>query len=540
MKKLDGCFLFVLITVFMTACDPVLDSNIPPAKTPELSLTPEPMPAPSALPASAAKRDIEGTARVWMSLNSPGELLDISKWQYVYENVDALQIRIHDLNETDSDDLSDFAALLNSSGIRLTIECDGLDYTICEKFKGKPASVGRISAMKEVAQLERLRKAGYEADYVMFDHPTIKAVFPYENYEQPPQVTYAEAAEALEFCMKYWRESYPDIKFYFCPNFPNNGWKGGLAYWYLHDEFGRGDFYEEFQAVLQATRKGGVEFEGLICDNPYDYITGEIDSNQKNKIKDIDWFERVMDLEREVRSAGLEFALFYNSDQPGMNGPAGLYYRDTLKFINEYAAKGGRTDIAVIESWYPYPAAWVPEDELYTMTNLTRDVIRQLKYGQVADLENIDMSAGAIPAAASAADKWQFDSRVEGWIERNDIAEMRCEEGALYINCTGGDPYIYSAPDLHIPADQYGKLRIRIMYSDSLTGLQVFFVPNGPPDFSPKRCYTVTEFFTAGEYTEVIIDLASHPLWKGDIGRLRIDPASQPCEVWIDSIVLEH
>jgi hypothetical protein len=138
-----------------------------------------------------------------------------------------------------------------------------------------------------------------------------------------------------------------------------------------------------------------------------------------------------------------------------------------------------------------------------------------------------------------SADRWQFDSRVEGWIEQNDIAEMRCVKGELYINCTGGDPYLFSAPDLHIPAERYSRLRIRIKYSDSLTGLQVFFGPNGPPDFSPERCYTVPNVFTAGEYTEVIIDLASHPLWKEEVGRLRIDPASQPCEVWIDSIVLE-
>ena len=540
MKKRTWCILLVLFSVLLTGCFQTADhSNL--SESTAISLTPEPISSPSHSPSPtpAAKRDIEGAPRVWMSLNHPGELLDTSKWQYVYENVDALQIRIYDLNETDSDDLSDFAALLNRSGIRLTIECEGLDYAICENYKGDPESIGRLSAMQEITQLERLRKAGYEADSVMFDHPVTRAVFPFENFDQPPQATYAEAAEALEYCMKCWRETYPEIRFFYCPNFPNNGWKGGLAYWYLHDEYGRGDFYEELQAVLQATQAGGVEFEGLICDNPYDYITGEIDSNQKNILKGINWFERVIDLEHEVRNAGLQFALFYNSDQPGTNGPAGAYYLDTLKFINEYAKAGGSTDFAVIESWYPYPAAWVPEDALYTMTNLTRDVIRQLKYGQIADLDHVDMSVGAVPEDAMLTDRWQFDSRVEGWIEQHDIAELRCENGALYINCTGGDPYLFSAPDLHIPAEQYSKLHIRIKYSDSLTGLQVFFGPNGPPDFSAERCYTVSDRFAAGEYKDVVIDLSSHPLWKGDIGRLRIDPASQPCEVWIDSIELE-
>jgi len=540
MRKPVWLILIVFLSILLTGCYHTTDSDIL-SETPAISTTPKriAVPSNSPSPTPAVKRDIEGTFRVWMSLNHPGELLDTTTWKYVYENVDTLQIRIYDLNETDSDDLFDFAALLNSSGIRLSIECEGLDYTICENYKGDPESIGRLSAMQEVAQLERLRKAGYKPDYVMFDHPVTRAVFPYEDFKQMPQVTYAEAAEALEYCMKCWRETYPDIQFFYCTNFPNHGWKGGFAYWYLHDEYGRGDFYEELQAVLQATREGGVEFEGLICDNPYDYITGKMYSNQKNILNGINWFERVMDLEQEVRNAGLQFALIYNSDQPGMKGPAGSYYLDTLKFINEYAAEGGVTDFAIIESWYPYPAAWVPEDAPYTMTNLTRDVIRQLKYNQIADLENVDMSAGAVPRDTMRTDQWQFDSRVEGWIEQNDITEMRCEKGTLYINCTGSDPYLFSAPDLHIPADQYSKLLIRIKYSDSLTGLQVFFGPNGPPDFSADRCYTVSDYFSAGEYADIMIDLSSHPLWKGDIGRLRIDPASQPCDVWIDSIILE-
>ena len=227
MRKLAWSILLFCLSIYIAGCNQTMDMNIL-SETPSISTTPKQtdVPSNSPSPTPATKRDIEGTSRVWMSLNHPGELLDTTKWKYVYDNVDALQIRIYDLNETDADDLSDFAALLNRSGIRLSIECEGLDYTICENYKEDPESIGRLSAMQEVAQLERLRKAGYEPDYVMFDHPVTRAIFPYEDYEQLPQVSYAEAADALEYCMKCWRETYPDIQFFYCPNFPNHGWKG--------------------------------------------------------------------------------------------------------------------------------------------------------------------------------------------------------------------------------------------------------------------------------------------------------------------------
>lgn len=485
------------------------------------------------------QRDLEGTPRVWMNVYYPADLVDTGKWEYVSANVDTVSLFIDYLNQTDSDTIREFASMLNRTGIKLGVECAGICDWYADKYVAGTDSLGRLSAQLEIDRLRRLKRAGKNVDYIIFDHPLTRAIYPNEDYILPARMTCAQAAEQLAYAMTHWKKEYPDIKFIYCVNFPNHGWKGGLAYYELVDKYGRGDFYEEFQAVLSAAEKAGVKFYGLLADNPYDYATGKRYSSQKKLITNINWMARLLDLEREVKSKGLVFALYFNSETPGTEGPEGEYYRQTISYLNDYTKHGGKPDINFIESWYKYPLESVPESEKYSMTYIVKDVIKQIKFGQKADLSSIDLSSKNPVVNTTYVDNWQFEGKVDGWIDQSDIEEMRSVDGALYINCNGNDPYILSPDRLNIDAKNYKQLHIRIKNMTRSTSLRVFFITNADSNMDERKSYVAPLTSGAGVYTDVYIDLASNSLWKGTITRLRIDPGDQPGEVYIDSISLE-
>lgn len=548
MKKSVDCNIIhflVMVVVLSVACscssqsvDDITVQQLSPQSSAEKSILPsqgsmEPTMQP------VRQRDLEGTPRVWMNVYHPADLVDTGKWEYVSANVDTVSLFIDYLNQTDSDTIREFASMLNRTGIKLGVECAGICDWYTDKYVAGTDSLGRLSAQLEIDRLKRLKKAGKNVDYVIFDHPLTRAIYPNEDYSLPARMTYAQAAEQLAYAMTYWKKEYPDIRFIYCVNFPNHGWKGSLAYYKLVDKYGRGDFYEEFQVVLSAAEKAGVKFYGLLADNPYEYATGKRYSSQEELIANINWMARLLDLEREVKSKGLVFALFFNSETPGTKGPEGEYYRQTISYINDYTKNGGKPDINFIESWYKYPLESVPESEKYSMTYIVKDVIKQIKFGQKADLSSIDLSSKHPVANTAYVDNWQFEGGVDGWIDQSDIEEMRSVDGALYINCSGNDPYILSPERLNIDAKSYKTLHIRIKNMTRSTSLRVFFITNADSNMDERKSYVAPLTSGAGGYTDVYIDLASNSLWKGTITRLRIDPGDQPGEVYIDSISLE-
>jgi hypothetical protein len=81
---------------------------------------------------------------------------------------------------------------------------------------------------------------------------------------------------------------------------------------------------------------------------------------------------RLVNLEAQVRAAGLPFALIYNSAEGGTTSNA-QFHDDTVAFVEAYQAAGGDPEIRHVESWYTYPDTMLPETEDYTLTNTARD-----------------------------------------------------------------------------------------------------------------------------------------------------------------------
>lgn len=137
------------------------------------------------------QRDLEGTPRVWMNVYYPADLVDTGKWEYVSANVDTISLFIDYLHQTDSDTIREFASMLNRTGIKLGVECAGICDWYADKYVAGTDSLGRLSAQLEIDRLRRLKRAGKNVDYIIFDHPLTRAIYPNEDYSLPARMTCA-------------------------------------------------------------------------------------------------------------------------------------------------------------------------------------------------------------------------------------------------------------------------------------------------------------------------------------------------------------
>lgn len=79
-----------------------------------------------------------------------------------------------------------------------------------------------------------------------------------------------------------------------------------------------------------------------------------------------------------MHAKGIRFGMFFNSDRGG-NLSDKAFYTQSLLSYKEFTANFGKVDDILIESWYPYPLALIPEDQPYTFMNLAKKMIAQLR-----------------------------------------------------------------------------------------------------------------------------------------------------------------
>ncbi|MCL5269002.1 MAG: hypothetical protein M1457_00240 [bacterium] len=183
----------------------------------------------------------------------------------------------------------------------------------------------------------------------------------------PGETTQQLMERAAGFFVDYMRtinEKYPDIRFFLLSNFPNWRWKGGpnnAADW--------GDYWDVVSAVVPRARAAKAPLIGITVDYPYNYAIRK---------GPVDWVARVREMEDYARSQGLQFNLIINC-QDGGNTSDQAFYENTLKYLDLYRKAGGHPDRYIVQSWYDYPKAIVPEDKPYSMTNLVMDVIKRTR-----------------------------------------------------------------------------------------------------------------------------------------------------------------
>ena len=138
--------------------------------------------------------------------------------------------------------------------------------------------------------------------------------------------------------------------------------------------------------------------------------------------------------------------------------------------------------------------------------------------------------------------RWEFErnGRAEGWLARKSVT-LSVDAGALAVQLQGSDPGMLSPEQLGLPTSQYGTLRLGVRNVAVDGQLQVFFTTTDEPVFSAERELVAPLPPAGGAQAEVVVDLASHPLWSGTLAQLRIDPydGNVPGQIVFDYIRLE-
>ncbi len=127
-----------------------------------------------------------------------------------------------------------------------------------------------------------------------------------------------DVADQLVAYMKEVRKTLPSVQFFDGCNFPNWGWKGGPSYWGKgpRKQF-YGDLWNVLPVLVKKSRKAGVPLAGVTVDNPYDFAIGTATASVLPSSGEIDWMKRILDLDRYVKSKGMEFSIFFNCPTSG-------------------------------------------------------------------------------------------------------------------------------------------------------------------------------------------------------------------------------
>lgn len=322
------------------------------------------------------------------------------------EQLDGIGIYINTIIWLTPGQLEQTVAWCKQNGIKILIECGHFDWVndperdwMAENDDRKidrvrmewHDRVGEETARMEIAKIGALVAAGGKPDYISMDGTIRRMLLPGQDVGKFDLEGLPDLDAVLQQMVAYmrtWREAFPDVQFLSCVNFPNWGWRGDTSYW--NSGMFNGDYAEVFPRIIDAAEAAGVPFDGVVVDYPYEYFTherghdpwGEYPNQPKptgiTNPADVDWQQRLFELEEAVLDRGLNLTLIINSEHGGAESDQ-AYSKKTLEYLDAYLAAGGRANRITNQSWYPHPKQVVPEDEPYTGTYLTREMIRRLR-----------------------------------------------------------------------------------------------------------------------------------------------------------------
>jgi hypothetical protein len=124
-----------------------------------------------------------------------------------------------------------------------------------------------------------------------------------------------------------------------------------------------------------------------------------------------------------------------------------------------------------------------------------------------------------------AAD-WEFDDSLQGWTP-NGAPPISFTSGRVALTDTGGDPYLVSPDGLNLDAT-HSLVYVGLRNPGASPEASLFFIPStsGPDDFSAGRSVSVPTIANDASTREYVIDLSTHPEWRGTTRRIRFDPGT--------------
>lgn len=139
---------------------------------------------------------------------------------------------------------------------------------------------------------------------------------------------------------------------------------------------------------------------------------------------------------------------------------------------------------------------------------------------------------------------WDFHESLSGWKIFAGMEGIKVEEGSMTGRTTGEDPsicYFYFGTK-GIKAENFPRATIRLRVDVPApieNKVQLYWSEKGL-SFNEEKSITLPSRADGGYYTYTF-NLREHPLWKGRVKSLRIDPCNlSNVNIWIDSFTLHR
>jgi hypothetical protein len=242
------------------------------------------------------------------------------------------------------------------------------------------ASIADRAADNELRRISAVERMGGRLAYVDVDDPMRNLIHPFWPARFGGGLSSDEAVDALVRYMLAVQQRRPEVGFFVIVNFPLWGWRGAPSY--VGNEF-LGDYYLLVTKILDQAEKRKAPLKGWTVDFPREYALGQLRApwlaGPPWDPSKVDWIARILELERLVKSRGLQFNLVVNDGEAGAKSQADLGHA-TLDYLDLYDRRGGRPNRYIVQSWFAHPTAdeVLPEQNPDTLTGLVRSVLQRI------------------------------------------------------------------------------------------------------------------------------------------------------------------
>jgi hypothetical protein len=326
------------------------------------------------------------TAEVWMAVLHEKPLSSKPEgWCQLRSRIDGLKFWSGQVDTRTDEALGPFVPLLASHKIQVAFERmywpPFSPNPSMEWYGGKAGpldhTTGDRAAVPEVERLQKWKRLGGVVQFIDIDDPMRNLIHP------GWPVSFGGGLDrkmAVQQCIQYMlavRKAEPNIEFFIIVNFPLWAWKDQPSY--VGNEF-LGEYSQILEMLIHEAKLANCGLRGVTADSPYEMTVGSYRADWLMPApydpSHVDWLSRLLDLERTVRQAGLEFNLVVNSHE--LN--ASDYCNATLEYVRTYRRAGGRPDRWIVQSWFEYPQERevLPESTESTFTNLVLKVIAEV------------------------------------------------------------------------------------------------------------------------------------------------------------------
>jgi len=276
------------------------------------------------------------------------------------------------------EELRDIVDVANALGKGFFVEVGGVHTW----FRDDPETVAVNSFTQESSRVARLVELGANIEYIFYDNPLIRLLMSdgLNGGTMDGDWTLEETVHELAKVTAMWKDYIPGVKVGLVGSPVWRSWKGegpfakpqGLL------EDGYYDIYEMLEKVRTVFPLYYTSLDAYEIDFPYNWIDEKLAAAQHHANDQAYWVNRLIDIENEVKNAGMEFVFIFNDKADSRED----FNQDVHAWIDLYCNQyGGNPDIYNIQNWdydhFHEPQELMPETTPYTYSWIVNGILDQ-------------------------------------------------------------------------------------------------------------------------------------------------------------------